>query len=346
MTFRKVGFVAGALASILLLAACSGSEPQPQAQAGEAQPEPAPEPDPTCPLTGLEPDAGVKLKRPAVAVKIENDPVSRPQAGLEDADIVFEERVEGGITRFMAIYHCGDSELAGPVRSGRYDDPKLALPFTRLIAASGSNGIVKAEMSKRGIIFLEENTTDGLFRSPAGSTSVHSLFAGTQLLRKVAAREKVKPPAARFTFGDLANKAKKAATVTMNFVASNTIEYRWEGGAWARYEAGLPFMTAAGEQIAVPNLLVQEVRVDNSSTIVDVAGNPSPDITLTGAGKALLFRDGKVVKGTWKIEEEGGVPSFVDKSGDEIVFAPGPIWIELVPSSEGGVTGGIAFSKK
>ncbi|HVL64248.1 MAG TPA: DUF3048 domain-containing protein [Actinomycetota bacterium] len=344
MRGRRAGAVAGALVAVLTLAACNGTDTPPQALAGE--PEPKATPDPVCPLTGLPPAKGVKLSRPAVAVKIENDPAARPQAGLEYADIVFEERVEGGITRFMAIYHCGDSKLAGPVRSGRFDDPKLSLPFTRLIAASGANEIVKAEMRKRGILFLEENQTKGLFRNPAGSTSVHSLFADTSLLRKVAAREGFDPPAAPFTFGEPQNKGKKARSVAMNFVATNTIEYRWDGEGWARYEAGAPFMSAEGRQITVPNLVIQEVRVDNSATIVDVAGNPSPDITLTGTGRAWLFRDGRVVKGSWSIEEEGGTPVFTDKKGSPFVFEPGAVWIELVPSQEGGVTGGVSISKK
>jgi hypothetical protein len=104
-------------------------------------------------------------------------------------------------------------------------------------------------------------------------------------------------------------------------------------------------MWRAGAQLSVPNVLVQLVQVDNG-TIVDVAGNPSTDITMVGTGKVLLFRDGKVIKGTWEIKKEGGAPTFTDKTGEPLVFAEGPIWIELIPNKDGEVEGAVAFSKK
>src|SRR5918996_6524394 len=118
-------------AALLIFGACSSGtgEETPGAQAADPDPAESPEPTPDwCPLTGEDPAPGVEVGCPAVAVKIENSPSARPQRGLEKADLVFEERVEGGITRFLAIYHCGASTKSGPVRSGRFDDPKIALP--------------------------------------------------------------------------------------------------------------------------------------------------------------------------------------------------------------------------
>lgn len=306
-------------------------------------------PDPTCPLTGLPPSNPASLERPAVGLKIENSPQARPQAGLENADVVFEEIVEGGITRFLAIYHCGSATKAGPVRSARYDDARIGRPFTRLLAFSGANAIVKAHLQSEGMILVEELTDPpGLFRDPPGALDVHSLYANTKRLKKDAIRAELKPPKADvFTFSeDLEAKSKKARLVSINFTASNTIEYRWENDSWARYEAGVPFMTEVGEQVSVPNVLIQEVTINHSSTIVDVAGNPSPDINLLGSGKAVLFRDGRAVKGRWTIEKEGGAPEYVTKAGDPLEFAPGPIWIELVPAPSGTVKGSFSFSKK
>lgn len=338
-----------ALVSVLALvgAACGGDEPTPPAAAAE-QPSPSPVPDPTCPLTGETPEDAALLERPAVAVKIENSPQARPQSGLEDADLVFEEIVEGGITRFMAIYHCGSTDKAGPVRSARFDDPKLALPFTDVLAFSGANAIVEGELKAQGLTILDEDTAAGaLFRDPPGSYDVHSLHANVADLLKAAKKSKSKVPAAdMFEFGDLQDGAKKARRVTVHFNASNTVEYRWEGGAWKRYEAGTPFMTDAGSQISVPNVVVMEVDVNNSTKIRDVAGNPSPDIDLLNKGKVLVFRDGKVVKGTWSMPDVGEPPVFVTKDGSPIVFAEGPIWVELVPSPKGDVRGSFSFSKK
>jgi hypothetical protein len=331
----------------VLAVACGGDDPA-EPEAAEPVASQSPTPDPTCPLTGQAPEHPSDLTRPAVAVKIENSPEARPQSGLEEADIVFEEIVEGGITRFMAIYHCGATDQAGPVRSARFDDPKLALPFTHVLAFSGANAIVERELTDQGIIPLDEDSAAGsLFRDPPGSLDVHSLYADVAALKKTARREKVEAPATDlFTFGELQDGAKKARTVTVHFRATNTIEYRWEGGSWKRYEAGVPFMSAAGSQISTPNLVVMQVDVNNSQTIVDVAGNPSPDIDLINKGKALLFRDGQVVKGVWSMADAGEPPVFETKDGTPFVFSEGPIWIELVPSKKGSVKGAFAFSKK
>ncbi|MGH2736092.1 MAG: DUF3048 domain-containing protein [Actinomycetota bacterium] len=339
--------VAAGLAGMLLFASCSGESPTP-----EAQPEPeatsSPEPPPVCPLTGKKPK-GVNLARPAVAVKVENSPLARPQSGLEKADVVYEEIVEGGITRFMAIYHCGDTDKTGPVRSARFDDPKIALPFTKILGYSGANSIVERELKQRGLISLTElNASSAIYRVPPGSLDVHSLYANVTKLRKLGIeRGKPKTPSgAFFEFDDLPAKARKAKSVRVNFNANITIEWRWQDGAWKRYESGTPFNTAAGGQVSTPNVLIQEVDVNNSATIVDVAGNASPDISLDGTGRAFLFRGGKVIKGTWKTKNRGEKTIFRTKSGEPFVFETGSTWIELVPSKNGEVKGGIAISRK
>lgn len=294
-------------------------------------------------LTGDEPK-GKEADRPAVGIKIENSPAARPQTGLEEADIVYEERVEGGITRFLALYHCGDASKVGPVRSGRFDDPKIANPFTSVIAASGANSIVEKEFKKRKMLFItEDRAGEAMFRDPPGSSDVHSLFADTKKLRKLTEKQDTAAPEVSWSYGEIAGDAKKARSVKVLFTSSNVIEYRWKGGKWKRFEAGSPFTSASGGQIAVPNLLIQEVRVDNSKKIVDTAGNPSPDITLTGSGRAVLFRDGRAIEGKWTIEDEGDLPSLTTKDGDEMTFDVGPIWVELVPSKKGEVKGSFSF---
>jgi Protein of unknown function (DUF3048) N-terminal domain/Protein of unknown function (DUF3048) C-terminal domain len=297
----------------------------------------------TC-LDGGEFPSKMDEKAPAVAVKVENDPAARPQSGLEKADVVYEEIVEGGITRFMAIFHCGDSKKVGPIRSARFDDPKIALPFTNTLAYSGANSIVQKELRKRRVMSITEGMKGApLFRSPAGSISVHSVHADTKVLRKYVPKKATPPAFEVFSRGDTPDGAKSAKRVKVNFEAGNTIEYVYKKGLWYRWEAGSKFMAASGKQIAVPNLLVQEVRVDNSRKIVDIEGNPSPDIDLEGKGRALLFRDGKVVRGEWKIKKDGKPPVFTTNKGDAMTFAEGPIWVELVPSRKGSVKGAIAF---
>lgn len=336
-----IKFVVAVLAALVVFGACNGDEPTTPAHV----PSPTEVPTatkPRCPLTGKKAPRGVKLDRPAVAVKIENSPQARPQRGLENADLVFEEIVEGGITRFMAIFHCGSSKDVGPVRSARFDDPKLARPFTRVIAFSGSNGLVNKELKKRNMVVLNElNQRGAFFRVPPGAILVHNLFARTEILRNDRRVRKVDPPRDDvFEFGEVPETAAKARRIALHFNASIEISYRWKGGAWKRFEDGR-FRTNKGEQLAVANVLVQQVEVNNSSRLVDSAGNPSPKIDLKQGGKALLFRNGRVIKGTWKAKN--GKFVYKTRNGDDFVFAPGAIWVELVPSRKGEVKGSISF---
>lgn len=334
--------------ALLGTGACGGDDPPPTSPQAAAEATPTPEPDPVCPLTGEDAKKVAALDRPAVAVKIENSPQARPQSGLESADIVFEEIVEGGITRFLAVYHCASASKAGPVRSARFDDPKLALPFTEVLAFSGANAIVEAELTAQGLSVVDEDTPGGaLYRDPPGSLDVHSLFADVDALLSIARKAKGSPPAPEtFTFDDIEGKARKARTVTVNFSASNSITYKWEGHSWKRYQDGAPFMSSTGSQISTPNLVVMQVDVTNSTRITDVAGNPSPDIDLLNKGKVVLFRDGKAIKGTWAMKRPGDPPRFTGPGGAEMTFAEGPIWIELVPSPKGDVKGSFSFSKR
>ncbi|MGH2775807.1 MAG: DUF3048 domain-containing protein [Actinomycetota bacterium] len=343
---RRVAVLGALVATLLFVGACTSDEPEPDAGPDASRQEDVP---PICPLTGEDPPKGVDLARPAVALKIENSPDSRPQSGLDQADIVYEEIVEGGVTRFMAIYHCHDVAEGGPVRSARFDDPKIAKPFTRILAFSGANEIVLGELRKQKLIALDEQNASGpLFRVPPGSTDVHSVFGNTVRLRKLGTKKKSKigpPENSYFEFGEIPGGAKKAKSVALNFNPSNEITWRWKNDKWVRFEAGVPFNSSGGGQIGTPNLLIQEVDVNDSKTITDVAGNPSPDIALNGKGRAFLFRDGQVVKGTWKANKDG-VPSFETSRGDPFAFEVGSTWIELLPSKKGNVQGSISFSKK
>jgi Protein of unknown function (DUF3048) N-terminal domain/Protein of unknown function (DUF3048) C-terminal domain len=328
------GVIALAGASFFLLA---GKDPGDIPIVGGLIDEPA-----VCALSGAEPDDEALVDRPAVAVKVENAAVAYPLSGLEDAEVVYEELVEGGVTRFMAIYHCTDSTKVGPVRSARIVDPGIVSPITKILAYSGQNAPVLEALEDAEIVRLEENVAgEGLVRiERPGLTMEHTLYANTTKLRKKGARKFSDPPADLFTFGELEGKSKKASSVTLNFNPSNAITYEWDGDGWLRTEGGAPFMTEAGDQLKVTNVLIEEHEVNLSDTIFDTAGNPSTEIgDVTGTGRAVLFRDGRMIKGTWERESEESPVVFLTKEGDEMVFAPGSIWIALLPSQTGEVQG-------
>ncbi|MFN2525954.1 MAG: DUF3048 domain-containing protein [Actinomycetota bacterium] len=302
----------------------------------------------TCPLSGVEPRREAVLGRPAVAVKIENAPIAYPLSGLERAEIVYEELVEGGATRFMAIYHCTDTDKAGPVRSARMIDPAIMLPLTRILGYSGENDHVQAALEEAEIVRLDEdNGGAGLVRvDRPGISFEHTLYADTGLLRRLGRKVFDDPPPEDvFVFGELESGGRRAGEVLINFSAAGTLRYVWSEGGWLRFEGDQPFLAESGEQIAVANVLLEEHDV-NLSPIVDSAGNPSIEIAdATGEGRAVLFRDGRAIKGRWIRDDIDEAARFVTKSGDTMTFAPGSIWIHLVPSSRGEVKGSFSFAK-
>ena len=304
------------------------------------------EPD-TCPLTGKEPKNEEFIDRPAVAVKIENAPIAYPLSGLEDADIVYEELVEGGVTRFMAVYHCTDTRKAGPIRSARLVDPAIMTPTTKILAFSGGNQTVIDNLSENGIVQVDETKAGGAMqRVPReGISSEHTLYGDSSKLRKVGMEDFGDAPPSEFEFGDLDDngKTKAGRNITISFSSSTTVTYEYNGERYARSQGGAPFELEGHGQMGVENVIVEEHTV-NLSKVVDVTGTPSVEIAdETGSGKAALFRDGRVIVGCWERESVDDPVIFKTKSGDEMVLAEGKTWIHLVPNPKSEVDGSFDF---
>ena len=334
------------LAILLLVAAACTNDATPSATPTPAESD-APEPPPECPLTGAEPKNAELAGRPAVAVKVENDPVAYPLSGLDSAEVVFEELVEGGVTRFMAIYHCTDAKKVGPVRSARVVDPGIMIPITRILGAAGGNDIVKKALKKSDVVLIDENTKGGAMRriDRAGIPLEHTLYADTTKLRSLGQRRFDNPPTTNFTFGPLEAKAKKTRAVTMNFGGDAAVGYRWAKGQWQRLDNGSPLQAEGAGPIAVDNVLIELHTINNSKTVFDVAGNPSIEIAdETGRGPAVLLRDGKSVKGKW-IRPKRDEPVRFVAGGETMVFAPGTVWVELLPNRKGEIKGSFSLSK-
>ncbi|CAN5689509.1 DUF3048 domain-containing protein [soil metagenome] len=299
-----------------------------------------------CPLSGVKPSDDRVLRRPAVAIKVENNPAAYPLSGLDHAEIVYEELVEGGLTRFMALYHCTDSATVGPVRSTRVVDPAIMTPATKILAGAGGNAIVRKALKEHDIVLIDEPTAGNAMRriARAGVASEHTLYGDTQGLRKIGSKKYDNPPPSALEFGSVPPGAKKATHVAVNFGGSSTITYDYKGGKWLRSDDGEPLVMENGKQIAVDNVVIERHTINFSKKIVDVAGNPSTEIAdVTGKGKALLFRDGKVVTGTWERDSIEGEVVFKTSSGDDMALHPGATWIELAPDGTGEITGTVSY---
>ena len=334
-------------ALFLLAVGCSGSDGAPKGgdAAGEGREESAPQ---TCALTGLKPERQSLADRPALAVKIENSSPAYPLAGLQNAEVVYEELVEGGITRFLALYHCTDVDKAGPVRSARIVDPAIMAPATRILAAAGGNAIVRKVLDKANTVLIDEpRAASAMRRVPRQGIAVeHTLYGATSPLRKLGERHYDEaPPENLFEFGGLEPGGKKASSVTIEFSDETTVVYEWSGGKWRRFDNGDPLPLEEG-RVAVDNVIVEEHQVDYAKGLRDIALNRSVEITdTTGSGRAVLFRDGRAFEGRWTRKSKTSRVIFENKGGDPMVLRPGTTWIELVPSNKGKVKGSFSFTK-
>ena len=292
---------------------------------GETEP-----PDPTCPLTGQVPPGGRVPRRPVLAIKVENLEDARPQAGLQSADVVYEEPVEGGITRFIVLYHCSVGGRVGPVRSAREVDasvlPQYGVP---ILAYSGAAPGVERTIEEADLRLVHESNGGDAFSRDDARIAPHNLYVDPERLYRVS-DERV-PPEAVFRYADdVDQRSHRATLVHLPFSEYSDVVWSWSrrADAWVRSHGDVPHLTEDGEQVSASNVLVQQVRVTP-----DPDGGLTPQVQLIGHGKAFLFRDGRVVAGTWRRGSVGDVTTFETRTGEALAFAPGRTWVELFPTT-------------
>lgn len=291
---------------------------------------------PTCPLTGLRPGKGQDVKRVPVAVKIDNVSEALPQAGVNSADVVFEELVEGGLTRLMAVFQCSSAPSVGPIRSARTSDADiLALLHGSVFGFSGANPKALPEIDAHGdTVQISQDVEGNDFHRDLSRPAPHNVFASTSVLLKagLAKRKNLKGARPLFTYGPLAPSAKKAHSVSLTWPAASAT-WTWSGGHWLRAQDGSVDRASGGQQVSTANVVVMSVTI-GSTGLHDVLGNASPlDIT-TGSHPVWVFRNGKVVKGTWHRKKVTSPLSLRNRAGKPIALNPGRTWVELLPTTQ------------
>lgn len=276
-------------------------------------------------------------RRP-LAVMVENHPQARPQAGLEQASQVWEIIVEGGITRFMAIYSATSAEKIGPVRSARTFFVDYASGYHALYAhAGGAQGALALLAGNQYVVDLPH--TQGYFeREPKpGIATEHTLFTTTQNLYDFATAKEVSLEADfdAFKFKDEASKADRGDTkrVTVPF-STETYQADWdydsEANVYSRSLAGQPHIDrVTSNQIKVKNLIVLTVNRHFTPNINGGKGEWSMDTT--GSGPAKVFQNGKMIEATWKKDSAGSMVKFYDGANQEIALTRGKTWFSVVP---------------
>ncbi len=283
---------------------------------------------PVAPLTGLPDPSGVGQTRAALNVKIENLPVARPQSGLEVADVVYEEVVDGGITRFVAIFQSTATPTIGPIRSVRLVDAPIVWPLGGLFVYSGGLEEEVARVRAAPVLTLAEGEAgDAMFREHSRDKP-HNLYGYPD---KLWARGGAPvPPPPLFTY------LGKGATFSGDPVTSLTVAfdriygqptYTWDpvAKAWKRSYGAGPHVMTSGQQVAPTNVIAQFITYNGG------AGASGAEGIVVGQGDAWVFSAGKVVKGRWVRPDQAAPAQYVDAGGRPIALTPGRTWVELVP---------------
>ena len=315
----------------VLTAACA-HRPQ-SSLATRATASPTPTPTPTCPLTGAPPPSAVVPDRPALAVKVENLPASRPPTGLNAADLIYEEPVEEGITRFIVIYQCRDAAVVEPVRSGRLVDPDVLAQFGRpLFAYAGGIGPTLDKVRSSNLVDLSFLSDGRGYRRDPARFAPHNLIGSTPELYARAAVHGGQPRPI-FTYGPASGSRGPGSLVHVPFSGYSDVTWQWSAPvhAYERGYAGVPALESDGARIAATNVIVQLVNVTPSPYVEDPTGSHQNFVTVIGTGPAIVCRDGTCIGATWRRPTLGVITEYLDAAGRPIPLSPGRAWIERAP---------------
>ena len=312
--------------------------PSTKSMAPAPTPTPTPPPPPTWPLTGL---TGDVVQRPALVVKVENSSDARPQAGLENADLVFEEMVEGGISRFAAIYQSNLPDQIVPVRSIRPMDGPLGGWTHGLIAFSGGQAPFISRAQADGLQILSMDAGAQGFSRVSGRVAPHNVAGNpAALLAQADADHQASPPPFcdfdTSGTGSTAQHGTPASTLAVTISTIAQPNWTWDaaGGHWLRSEGSKPAMAKSGVQLSATNVLILSVDVTMLAG-TDAAGTHIPETIVVGSGSGLVASDGMTAPITWQKSSETSTWQFLDASGAPVQLTPGNTWIELVPNGTG-----------
>ncbi|MEM9132919.1 MAG: DUF4214 domain-containing protein [Actinomycetota bacterium] len=280
------------------------------------------------PLTGV-PTRTFPL-RPALAVKIDNVDAARPQSNIEHADVIYEEMVEGNLTRLVAMFHSTLPATVGPVRSIRTTDIDILDQLnTPLLAASGANSGVLAAVAGADLVNVNALVVGGAYYRDGSRRAPHNLYADTHALY-LGAPSQGGVPTALFDYRRPHTTPTGGVAATGVSVAFGRadIDFTWSPTAkgWVRSQNGSTHTTAAGRALAPANVVVLEVPYG-----VSAADANSPEAHTVGTGTAHVFTAGRRVTGTWTRGDSSDPIRILDANGDDIALTRGQTFVELAP---------------
>ena len=299
----------------------------------------------TLPLLGTR---GRVPARAALAVKIDDTARGRPQSGLVQADVVFEEMVEGGLTRLLVVYQSQDPATVGPVRSARSTDLFLLAELGRpLFAWSGANPTFAAAVRGADVLDVGAGAAPGAYRRSPDRRAPYNLYASSARLRAAGAgRDDTgarTPPRPLFAYRSAGAALTGPGVVpATGFDTTGTgrlatdITWTWDQAAasWSRRQDGTPHVDADGRPVRVANVIVRFTPYRDSG-VHQASGAIVPEAAAVGEGDAWLLSGGRAQRGHWRKPSAGAATTYTDAGGAPLRLAPGPTWVEVLPPGSG-----------
>lgn len=316
---------------LVVLTACSSPDPEPAPPPAIATPTTETLLDPTWPLTGaVMAEPGLAGISPVVGVKVENSGPARPWVGLADADLVFVEMVEAGMTRFHAVYHSTVPETVMPVRSLRPMDAAILGPWNATLLASGGQQVFIPRIEEAvGLRTIDRGDT-GFHRDSSRRVPHNVYVTMSEILPSLPEPGEVLP-IAEYDAVSSAAGGSAASLIRVSYPSARSLwEYSSDADAYLRSDDGTVSVEVDGTRISARNVLVLEVTTRDTGR-VDPVGSPVLETLLTGSGSLHLISGGQVVEGTWAKGDDDEPLVLTDGDGDPLVLATGNTWIELLP---------------
>jgi hypothetical protein len=274
------------------------------------------------------------INGPVLAVKIDDTNPAHPQIGIEDADVVYIEQVESGLTRLMAIFSSRIPERVGPVRSARISDIDILSQYGNVaFAYSGAQSKLLPIISQANLLDLgAQRQSPTIYTTDPARIQPYAMVLRADLLMARIVEKQYEIDSARsvgFIFGDVPKDGKPTDEVVIDWPAA-TYKAQWSESEkrWFLYHNGRINSAESGIILGPTTLVIQMVSI-TPSEFGDKFGGVTPFSETVGEGKAYVLRNGKRFAGTWTRSDANSGTTFSLLDGEEIKFAPGQVWVAL-----------------
>jgi hypothetical protein len=311
------------------------------------------------PLTGITLTNPSILDRRPIAVKVSNAPriVRQWQSGLSLADNVYEEYIEDGLTRFVAVFYGTDASRVGPVRSARYFDEHITRMYHAIYVFVGADERVREYLLKTDLLYQLFTETDyncpPLCRNDQVDYWQNAFLDTAGMKPKLAAQgiDNKRQTLAGMYFNTIPPFSTDTASRIYNRFSDYDYSYWQYDAATQKY---LRFQdtvdTLNGQEPAyaplVDTLTDKQVTTDNVVVLfVRHIHNPQSSgqmyvIDLFNSGQAYIFRDGHVYNALWVRTAFDNLLSFTDQSGNPLPLKTGTTFFEVIGLSSTVTTSG------